>query len=50
MRREEQQVTVQGDYVLRTRRHTFFKAGVREAWMHTDHRMVLLVLQGEGEH
>ena len=29
-------------------RHTFFNAVVREARIHTDQRMVLVVLQGEG--
>ena len=50
MRREDRQVTEQGDYVLGTSRHTFFNAGVREARIHTEQRMVLAVCQGEGEH
>ena len=37
-----------GDYVLGTIRHTFFNAGVRKAWIHTYHWMVLTVLRGEG--
>ena len=44
MRREGQQVTVQGDYVIGTSRHSFSKAGVIEAWMHTYHWMVLAEL------
>ena len=44
MRREDRQVTEQGDYVLGTSRHTFFNAGVREAQLHTYHRMFLAVL------
>ena len=49
-RREDRQVMGQGYYLLCTSRHTFFNAGVREARMHIDHRMVLEVLRGEGEH
>ena len=37
-----------GDYVLGMRIHIFFNAGIREAQMHTDHRMVLSELRGEG--
>ena len=44
MRREDRQVTGRGDYVLDTRRHTFLKARVREARIHTDHWMVPGVL------
>ena len=48
IRREDQQVTGRGDYILGTIRNTFFNVGVREARMHTDHERVLEVLQGEG--
>ena len=47
MRREDQKLTGRGDYILCTNRHNFFKAGIREARMNIDHRMVLAVLQGE---
>ena len=39
-----------GKYVLGTIRHNFFNMGVREARMNTYHRMVLMVIQGEGAH
>ena len=42
--RENQQMTGQGDYVLGTSIHNFFSAGVREAWIHIDHQMVLAVI------
>ena len=47
MQREGRKVTGRGDYVLGTSRYTFFNTGVREARMHTHHRMVLAELQGE---
>ena len=48
MRQEGRKVTDRGDYVLSTDRHNFSNAGVREAKLHTDQRMVLVVLRGEG--
>ena len=48
MRREDRHVTGRGDYILGMIRHTYFNVGVREARIHTDHWMVLAVLQGEG--
>ena len=48
MRREDWQVTGRGEYILGTNRHHFFNTGIGEAWMNTDHQMVLAVLQGEG--
>ena len=44
MRRDDRQVMEGGGYILGTGRHIFFSVEVREARMHTDHRMVLLVL------
>ena len=44
IRREDQQVTGRGDYFLGTSRHTFLTQGFREALMHTDHWMFLVVL------
>ena len=48
IRREFIQVTGGGDYILSTYRQSFSDTGLREARIHTDHRMVLAVLQGEG--
>ena len=36
------------DYILSSDRDIFVKAGVQEARLHTDHWMVLSVLQEEG--
>ena len=43
-RKEYWQVTGRGDYVLSTNRHKSFNAGGREAQLHTDHIMVLVVI------
>ena len=48
MRWEGMTVTGKGDYILGSDRDDFTKAGVRESRHHTDHRMVLEVLRGEG--
>ena len=48
MRREVILVTGKGDYILSSDKDSFFKAGVQEARLHTDNRMVLAVLRGEG--
>ena len=37
-----------GYYVLGMNRHNFLNTEIREAGLHTDHRMVWAVLQGEG--
>ena len=42
MQRKGRQVTGRGDYLLITSRHTFFNSGFRYAWIHTDHKMVLV--------
>ena len=44
MRRDDQQARGEGGYVFDMNRHNFFKAGVREAQLHTYHRMFLAVL------
>ena len=44
IRQEVRQVTGRGDYILISDRDNFVKAGVREARLHSDHRMVLAVL------
>ena len=41
-------VTGKGNYILRSDRDDLIKAGVREASLHRDHRMVLAVVRGEG--
>ena len=43
-RKEEGKMTGQGDFVLGMSRHPLSKEGGMEAQMHTDHRMVLVVL------
>ena len=48
MRREIRQVMGRGDYILRIDMESFSNAGLREACIYTDHRMVLAVLRGEG--
>ena len=48
MRGEGRLVERRGNYILRSYRDIFVKAGVREARLHTDHWMVLAVLRGEG--
>ena len=47
-RRECRQVMGRDNYSLSSDRNNFFNARVREARIHTDHWMVLKVLQGEG--
>ena len=37
-----------GNYILRSDRDNFIKAGLQEDGLHTYHGMVLAVLQGEG--
>ena len=44
MRRDDQQVRGEGEYVFDINRHNFFNAWVREAQLHTYHRMFLAVL------
>ena len=41
MRWEVRMVMGRGDYILSSDRDDFIKAGVQEARLHTDHRMVL---------
>ena len=41
-------VTGRGNYILSSDRYDFIKAMVRDTRLHTDHWMVLAVLQGEG--
>ena len=48
MRREFRTVTGRGDYILRSDRDDFNKAGVQDYRLHTDHRIVLAVIRGEG--
>ena len=48
MQREGRKVKGRGEYVLGTIRCTFFDAGVIEARVHTEHRMVLAELHGQG--
>ena len=43
-------MTGQGYYFIGTSRHTFFNLGVKEARVHTYHRMVLVVLRGGKSH
>ena len=44
MRQEGSMVTGRGDCILSSDRYDFAKAGVQEARLHMDHRMVLVVL------
>ena len=46
MSREGRMVMRRGEYILISDRDDFAKAGMREARIHTDHQMVLSVLQG----
>ena len=48
MKREGRQVKGRGEYVLSTDMQRFLNAGLMEARLYTDHRMVLTVIQGEG--
>ena len=48
MRCEGRLVMGREDYILSSDRDIFVKAGVQEARLHTDHWMVLSVLQEEG--
>ena len=48
MRREVRQVIGRGNYILSSDRENFTNTGVGEAMIHTYHRMVLVVLRGEG--
>ena len=50
IRRDDRQVTRQGNYILCINRHNFSNAGIREACISTDHRIVLAVIRGEGAH
>ena len=44
MRREGRQVMGRVDYILRLDQDSFSKVGVREARLHTDHNMALVVI------
>ena len=48
MQREGQQVTGRGDYILSTDRSSFTNARLWLTYHGIDHRMILVVLQGEG--
>ena len=48
MSQEGRTVSGRGEYIIISDRYDFTKAGVQEARLHTDHQMVLVVLQGEG--
>ena len=48
MRREDCQVTWWGYCILCTNRNNFFNTGIREAYINTDHQMVLTLLREEG--
>ena len=47
MSHEVSLVIGRGNYILSSDKDRFFKAGVQEAILHTDNRMVLAVLRGE---
>ena len=48
MRQESRHVAGRGDCILSSDLDSFFKAGMRKSILHTDHRMVLVVLRVEG--
>ena len=48
MQRDEQQVKVRGDYFLSTYRISFVYTRLQETLHGTDHRLILVVLRGEG--
>ena len=48
MWREGRPILVRGDYILGATRQYFYKVGIREPIMFTDHRMVLGKIIGDG--